>query len=264
VKKLAQYYLLLGIVTLGLIMPWLIHRHVRSQSERQHLLLEQQAARLAELLAQSNQLRHLANQTSSAPLTTDQFRELLRLRGEIGPLRQCATEAAALLAREQKLFATERELPPTVPPPEPQTVLAYWPKEQLTSAGYATPAAAIQSALWSIKRNDPGALAASLTPETRATITNRWLSSPADAFVSETRSIAESIAPASGFYVLPEDLTPKIAGLNPDLHILNVYFENEGATRGFGLRKINDQWQVEGIYVTATNALAERGQILWP
>jgi len=263
-KRFAQYCLTLAIVALGVIMPWLIHRAARSQARRQNLQLKQQAACLGDLLAENNQLRHVANQDTNAPLSTEQFRELLRLRGEIGALRQRATEAADLLAREQEIFAIEKELPLTTPPPEPQTVLAYWPKEQLTSAGYANPAAAIQTVLWAITRNDPDGVAASLTTGIKETLTKRWLSSPADAFVSETKSIAESIAPATGFYVLSEDPAQKLTGLDPDLQILNVYFEKEGATRGFGLRKIDDQWQLEGIFVTATNSLAARGRSLWP
>jgi hypothetical protein len=271
-RKRVQYSRTITIVTLASVVlilalvPWLIHGRALIQSHQQNQLLNQQAASLAELLATNIHLRALANESTNGVFSTDQFRELLKLRGEIGPLRQSATEAAALITREQKLFASEKELPPTAPPPDPQTVLAYWPKEQLTSAGYAQPAAAIQTMLWAMKQNDPDAIRASLTPETMVTISNhRWVSTPADALIAETRFITESLAPASGFYVLAEDQAPRIPGLNPDFHMFNVYFEKEAATRGFGLKRIDDQWKLEGIYtIGGAGSPSEPGRILWP
>jgi hypothetical protein len=270
-RKRVPYSWTISIVTLALLVlilvlaPWLIHHRALIQSHRQNQSLNQQAAHLAELLATNKHLRDLANAATNGALSTDQFRELLKLRGEIGPLRQSATEAAALITREQKLFASEKELLPPTPPPDRQTVLAYWPKEKLTPAGYAHPAAAIQTALWAMKQNDPEAIRASLTPEAVVTISNRWVGTTVDALTAETRFITESLAPASGFYVLAEGQASRIEGLNPDLHMFNVYFEKEAATRGFGLKKIDNQWKLEGIYTTGgVGSPSEPGRTLWP
>ncbi|MDB6036807.1 MAG: hypothetical protein JWM99_648 [Verrucomicrobiales bacterium] len=115
-----------------------------------------------------------------------------------------------------------------------------------------------------MKQNDADAIRASLTPETIVTISNRWVSIPADALTAETRFISESLAPASGFYVLTEDQAPRIPGLNPDLHMFNVYFEKEAATRAFGLKKIDDQWKLQGIYTISGGSPSESGTTLWP
>src|ERR1035437_9321473 len=109
--------------------------------------------------------------------------------------------------RSQIVLSAEPSLAPT--PPDPQTVQAYWPKAQLASAGYADPAAALQTALWAMSRGDPDALAASVTPEARSKLTReQWLKHgpPEEELAAATRNIADSLSPSSGFYLVGQNL----------------------------------------------------------
>ena len=258
-----------AIVIVSVATPLLVQHYARIQWREREALLRQQAAEFSELVAENKRLSNLVAQTSGSALSSDQFSELMKLRGEIGRLRQEASEAARLQAAHQQLLtATNRSgMESDASLPDPQTVVAYWPKTQLTSAGYTTPISGLQTALWAMNGNDPNALAASVTPETRSELaSNRFVGgTPAERLATGTKWIADSFGPANGFYVVGQDLGPRIPGLNPDLHIRNVYFEREGATRGFALMKIGGEWKVHGIYVIGgSDNEPQLGPRLWP
>jgi hypothetical protein len=77
-----------AIVVVGVAAPLLIQRHLRVQWRERMVLLQQRAERFAELSAENKRLSDLVAQTRSASLSSDQFRELMKLRGQIGQLRQ--------------------------------------------------------------------------------------------------------------------------------------------------------------------------------
>ncbi len=88
---------------------------------------------------------------SAARATTDELErlrkdqaELLRLRGEIGPMRR-QLESQKTLARQQPAGAKPAD--PAVVPPG-----AYLTREQLTHVGYATPEAAFQTIYWAMMK----------------------------------------------------------------------------------------------------------------
>jgi hypothetical protein len=152
-----------AIVIASAAAPLLIQRHAKVQWIEREALLRQQAVQLAELSAENKRLLNLVAHAGSPSLSSDQFRELMKLRGEIGQMRKDASEAARLKSANQQLLAPSGDSAPSSDPslPEPQTVLAYWPKAQLTSAGYAEPTSGLRTALWAMSRNDPKALATS-------------------------------------------------------------------------------------------------------
>lgn len=269
--------------------PLLIQRHARIQWREREALLRQQAERFAELSAENKRLSKLVAQSPSLP--SDQFSELMKLRGEIGRLRQEASEVAQLqAARQQPLAASGNSEPQSEPSlPEPQTVLAYWPKAQLSSVGYADPTSGLQTALWAMNGNDPNALAASVTPEANAELieggsrTALWVLcrndpdalagrvapeikyrelidrlSPAERMAFQAKGAADSLGLSSGFYVVGQKL------MSQDQAILDVCFEGEAATRRFALKKIGDDWKVGGIYLAGGHEDRPYGPRLWP
>ncbi len=293
-----KFSVVVAIMVAGVAAPLLIQRHARIQWREREALLRQQAVQFAELLAENKRLANLVARTSGSILSSDQFSELMKLRGEIGRLRRDASEVARLQAVDRQLLAASRNTEPRSEqsPPDPQTVVAYWPKAQLSSVGFAKPTSALQTTLWAMSRSDPNALVASLTPEARSELTNGaqitalWVLSrddpdtlagrvapetkyrelvdnlsPAERMAYQAKGTADSLGLSSGFYVVGQDLAPRIRDLNPDLHIFNVYFEKEGATRGFALKKIGGEWKVHGIYVTGgTENEPQLGPRLWP
>ena len=245
-KIVLRFSLVGAIVVASVAVPLLIQHHARIQWREQKALLRGQAERFAELSAENKRLSNLVAQNRNSSLSNDEFMELLKLRGEIGQWRQKAREVARLQAKHQQLLvASESSEPqPDQALPDPQTVLAYWPKAQLTSAGYAEPASALQTAFWTMNRNDPNALAASVTPEAKSDLESRYIGdTPADKLADGTKWVADSLGPSSGFYVVGQEWKSQ------DHAILDVYFEKEGATRGFALKKIAGQWKLDRIYI---------------
>jgi hypothetical protein len=123
-------------------------------------------------------------------------------------------------------------------------VRAYWPKTQLAFAGYADPASSLETALWAMSRGDPGVLAASVTPEARAKLAReQWDNhgTPDEEIATSTKKIADSLNPSSGFYIVGQNL------ISQDQAILDVYFEGEGKTRQFAMKKIDEEWKFDEL-----------------
>jgi hypothetical protein len=280
-----------AIVIASVAAPLLIQHHARVQWREREAGLRQQAEQFAELWAENKRLSNLVAQTRSSSLSIDQFSELMKLRGEIGQMRLDASEAGRLQTANQQLHAASTKTEPEAGPelPDPGTVVAYWPKAQLISAGYADPTSGLQTTLWAMSRNEPNALAASVTPETRAELIDRALNtalwslsrndpdalagrmapetkyrglmdhvSPAERMAVQAKGAADSLGPSSGFYVVGQRL------LSQDQAILDVYFEGETATRRFALKKIGDDWKVGGIYLAGGNDDSPYGPKVWP
>jgi len=284
-----KFNVVVAIMVASVAAPLLIQHYARIQWREREALLRQQAGQFAELLAENKRLSKLVAQSPS--LSSDQFSELMKLRGEIGRLRQDASELARLQAAHQQLLAAPKDSGPQAGPalPDPQTVLAYWPKTQLTSAGYADPTSGLQTTLWAMSRNDPNALVTSVTPEARSELTNGaqitalWVVSrndpdvlagrvapetkygalmdhlsPAERMAFQAKGAADSLGLTSGFFVVGQKL------ISQDQAILDVYFEGEAATRRFALQKIGDDWKVGGIYLAGGSDDRPYGPKLWP
>jgi len=282
----ARFSVVVAIMAASAAAPLLVQHYARVQWREREALLRQQSEQFAELSAKNKRLSKLVAQTNSSALSSDQLSELMKLRGEIGRLRQDANEVARLEAANQQLLVASKGSEAQAGPalPDPQTVVAYWPKAQLTSAGYADPTSGLRTALWAMSRNDPNALAASVTPETRSELIDRALNtalwalsrsdpdalagrvapetkyrglmdqvSPDERMAVQAKGAADSLGLSSGFYVVGQKL------ISQDQAILDVYFEGEDATRRFALSKIGDEWKVGGIYISGSDASR-----LWP
>ena len=236
-----------AVVIASVAAPLTVQHSEQVKWRERNELLRQQTERWAELSAENQRLSNLVAQAESSALSSEQFRELLRLRGELGQLRQTVSEIAKLRVTNQQLLAgraTPAEPSRAPAPPDPQTVRAYWPKAQLALAGYADPAAALETALWAMSRGDADALAASVTPEARSKLTReQWLKHgpPEEELAAATRNIADSLSPSSGFYLVGQNL------VSQDQATLDVYFEGEGKTRKAALKRIGDEWKFDNL-----------------
>jgi hypothetical protein len=172
-------------------------------------------------------------------------------------LREDAGVLARLKAAHPSALAASRNPEPA--PPNTNSVLAYWPKEQLAPAGYAEPVSGLQSALWAMAQNIPDALAEAITPGAKTILLNNGFSgnNPVERIAAGTKSAADALGPASGFYVVSQTLGSQHRA------ILDVYFETEGATRSFVLNQTGEEWKVDGIY-SASLRNDRPGLRLWP
>jgi len=92
-----------AIVIASAAAPLLIQRHARVQWIERQALLRQQAAQFAELSAENKRLSTLVAQMNNSCLSSAQFSELMKLRGEIGQMRKDASEAARLKSANQQV-----------------------------------------------------------------------------------------------------------------------------------------------------------------
>src|SRR5262249_13802286 len=148
-----------------------------------------------------------------------------------GLLRQAAKEMEQLRAANQQLSNSAATSSGNSPPrPDPATVLAYWPIDQLAPAGYADPQAALKTFFCAMSRGDTAAMFASiaLTAADKAEFEEQLKS---EAGRGEDRSMAESFAAYKGFYITGQR-TP-----SENRAILDVFFEGDGKTRRVALQK---------------------------
>ena len=153
---------LIGAVAVAGIATPLVLQHqsqVRLRADNQ--LLRQQVGQMENLAAENKRLADLAAQAGQTqPPPIEPSRELLRLRGEIGVLRQQNQELARLLLDRQKSGAT------------PGEVGNFEPSSSWTDEGIATPEAAAGTFAWAVKTWNTNKLAdVLLLPEEAGTNT---------------------------------------------------------------------------------------------
>jgi hypothetical protein len=222
------------LVLASLAAPCLLHRSTQRAWSERNQTLQRQARQLAALSAEHQRLSNLVAQTAP-PLPTDQFTELLRLRGEIGRLRQAAKETRQLRAANQEALASPGSSRAPAPP-DPAKIVAYWPKNQLAYAGYADPQSALKTFLWAASRGDQDSVLASmnLPEDERAELVEQAKNEHSNA---NARFLADSLAPSAAFYVVGQKMP------SPDRAILDLYFDGEGKTRKVALQKTGQEWK---------------------
>jgi hypothetical protein len=224
-------------------MPWQIWRQGQLRARTKSEDLQRGVAALAVLAAENASLSNRAGLAAKNSPSTEQFRDLLKLRGEIGTLRQASNDMAKLKVRNARL---EEQLTNSVPPvlPDPQKILAHWSKEQLSMAGYTDPISAIRTVLWAINHNDPNAYSDSVTADARKLLTREnWNNHgpAAEELAGATQRFADSLASDTGFDVVGQSSPAEGKAT------VEVYFEGEGRTRKFLLQQVSGDWKFDGL-----------------
>ena len=152
-----------AIVVAGVSTSLLIQHQAQIKLREENQSLRLQVDQLNQLIAENERLSNLvARANISQSLSKNQFSELLRLRGELGVLRNRNRELERLRDENRRLRSAQgssqepqvAESPPEVPPQD------IFPKESWAFAGFATPEAALQSFHWATIKGDIKTLAA--------------------------------------------------------------------------------------------------------
>jgi len=149
-KRISWLLTLLAISALCLVA--IHHQRVSSTFTEQNLAIMRKLDVLAEENQRLSNALALANNSQSA--SNERLRELLRLRSEVGRLRQESNEVIDLRQQNRQLRATLAAKPLPQPGPNAAGSPGYWPKESWTFAGYGTPESALQSVLWAAAKGD--------------------------------------------------------------------------------------------------------------
>jgi hypothetical protein len=213
---------------------WLAVEHQAAlRLGEEHQALELQLKQLAELRAQNEQLAIQAGQANTPPsLPEDQARELLRLRGEVGLLRQQSKDLEAVRSENRQAQAGAGIV-------KAAATGDYWPRDSWGFAGYASPEAALQSSLWAASSGDSKALLASTTGDARAEMEKEFGEKP------ETEAsirLMDGISSLKSVRVLNREVQ------GDDTAVLSAEFEARDFTNTSKLhmKRIGNEWKVAG------------------
>jgi hypothetical protein len=169
--------------------------------------------------------------------------EVVRLRGEVAQLRGGAKETDRLRAENQRLQSENRQLSASAAGPSPAPPAAnvspdQFPKESWAFSGYASPEAALVSAIWAMKQGDPKAYAASLSPEEQARMAQTWANkSEADIAAKHQKDVSV----ITGVRILDRQ------AISPEETQMNVYIEGVGRMDKVSMKRIGEEWRFGGF-----------------
>jgi hypothetical protein len=229
-----QLGILSAVILAGGTACWVSEHSARTRLLQKNEALRQQVDQLARLAAENERLSNsLAAGKSPASLSAAELRELLRLRNQVGQLDRTRREADELRAMNQQLV---------VGLANSGTNQGYWTGEQLLFAGFADPESAMKSTLAAWISGDPVAFLASCVPAARADLEKVRQATSEPEFAARTKVMAGLYRPATeGVRVLGKKT------LSQDEAVLDLYFEGDGKSREFLLRRIEDEWKVTGL-----------------
>ncbi|HEX4646555.1 MAG TPA: hypothetical protein VH598_13210 [Verrucomicrobiae bacterium] len=251
-----RFGLISAIIVASIATPWLIQRRAEGSLQKQDESIRAQAARLAQLTAENDGFSNRLAQAKAPPgLSQEEFSELLKLRGEIGQLRQAVAEIKKLRTANQKLQAAKsgKKTSSDLALANVPTGVDFWPKDQLAFAGYGSPQAALKSAFWAMKGGDMKNMLASMTPEAKALMEKeREKDGKSEADMeAEFKSMAESLTSTpSGFRVLGEEAK------SDEQVIVTVYAEGDARARKYVLNKIGNDWKVHDVLLAGQDVPA--------
>jgi hypothetical protein len=226
---------LVGAILVAVVAtPLVIQHHAKllqqiEALQRQFEQLSSENTRLSNLVAQVDGTRQLGDA---------QLRDLLRLRSEVGLLRQQTNVLAKLQEEIYRLRtgSTNRN-PQTTRPLADAASQNVFPKESWTFAGYATPEAALESAVWAMSQGDTKTFLASFSPdEQKRFVEKEW----ADKSESEVRADGkEQFSKVRGFQILDRK---NVDDAQIDMAVYISGMTKEVAT--FRVQRIGGEWKL--------------------
>jgi hypothetical protein len=216
---------------------WLAVEHqARLRLGEEHKALEEQSKQMAGLIAANAQLSNLVARANGAQsLPDDQSRELLRLRGEVGILRQQSQELETVRNENRQARAALESSLKT----QSTATADYWPRDSWAFTGYASPDAALQTSLWAANNGDLKALLASATGEVRKQMEEELGGKPESE--ASIRAMDQVIGLKS-VRVLNREVQ------SDDTAVVTATFEDRTDTHTVKLlmKKIGDDWKLSG------------------
>lgn len=147
-------------VVVGLVVVLMMERAAREKLRVENESLSQQ---LAQFQTDNENFSNQLGQAKSSPaFSDDKMSELMKLRGEVGVLRQQTNELEKLRVENKRLKAIPESQPAKSAPVVSQND---FPKSSWAFAGYATPENALQTWVWALDKGDKKMILASLTAD---------------------------------------------------------------------------------------------------
>jgi hypothetical protein len=231
---------LLGVAAIIGLGVWFVIEHQRRLALAEaHRALEKQADQMAESIA--GQSNVVASAGASRNLSDDESRELLRLRGQVGILRQQTKELGSAREENRQAHATleTAQKSQVAAGPKSAATADYWPQDSWTFKGYGSPDATLQSSLWAANNGDLKALMASVTGDLQKAIEEDLKGK------SETEAQVKAMDEVMGFKSV-RILNRETRG--DDVTVLSIEMEGPTGTRRetMVLKRIENDWKLAG------------------
>lgn len=231
-----------GAAVVGLAIWFAVEHQARLRLSEEHDSLERRLKQMAGLIAENERLSNLvarANRPQSLP--DDLLRELLRLRGEVGVLRQQSKELETVRdENRQARAALDSSLKTQGAGAAKAAATAdYWPRDSWAFTGYASPDAALQTMLWAANNGDFKAMLASTTGEVRKEMEQEFKGKPEDE--ASVRAM-EDVMGLKSVRVLNREVRAD------DTAVLTATFDDrtETHTAKLLMKKLGNEWKLSG------------------
>ncbi len=170
--------------------------------------------------------------------------EVVRLRGEVAQLRGGAKETDRLRADHQRLQKENQQLRGNAnatgaPRAAPANASPdQFPKESWAFSGYASPEAALISAIWAMKQGDPKTYAASLSPEEQARMGQAWANKTEAEIAAKHQ---QDVSVITGMRILEKQV------VSAEEVQMNVYIEGVGRVDKVSMKRVGEEWRFGGF-----------------
>jgi RNA polymerase sigma factor (sigma-70 family) len=228
-KKTLISTLLASVLGVGLYQyhrTSVIRRDLASAQSQVAALVNERATWEQDRQAYSQKMAALsktANSSGETPM------ELLRLRGEVGVLRQKTNELGKLLRVVQQV-ADETQ--------DPVNVQTNIPRESWAFVGFGTPENALQSYMWAKSNGDVEQAFSSATPEFTQTIKDRYFKGNSDSEISTM--LRESSTGQTNLQVLGK----LVAGKDRVVYQVRIGGATDSGYTLLTMRNIDGEWKV--------------------
>ncbi len=170
-------------------------------------------------------------------------RDAARLRGEVTQLRTVAKDADKLRAENQQLKSENQKLrsvavETTPAPPQPPPTPGSFPRDSWSHAGYASPEAALVSAIFSMQQGNPKQYFDSLTPEEQERMKKVWENKSAEEIAAKHQSDTAKI---TGMKVL------NTQEVSADSVVMSVYIEGVDRAEKVSMKRVGADWKFGGF-----------------
>jgi hypothetical protein len=245
--------ILAAVILAALMMvPFILQRGTTNQLRAENSSLSNRVAQLSRELAEANQSKNAQPTNQSGSLPREQLHELMRLRAEVGELRR-RTNSTATQTQATARAAT------TIPIPDAAAVPAA--AEQGTNtvvtgpwrnAGFAQPADAAQTLVWTAHAGTIDAMMSAMTPEAQAEVQQQIASGALTAETLKRQfSLIHSLHPSAdhqtteteAFFTAHAAAPPTVRSQPGDPAALNT---SAATQQVFRFQKVGDQWLYAG------------------
>lgn len=231
------YHLILPAMVIGLAIGLALEHQARLKLAGEHRDLQAQLQAMADLAARNGQLSNqLAQASERKPLTPEQLTELLRLRGQVGVLRQQKSELEKARTENQQVHTVLARYLEMAAGTNSAATPGYLPQGSWTNTGYASPEDALQTTLWAGYNGDVTNFFASVTEEAR---TNMFDGFKGKSATEASIQLADQTYGVKSVQILGRDV------LDEDDVLLTVAFDGKDDTR-IGkviMKKVAGQWK---------------------